>query len=84
LPAFLASPSCVVLPAFSPFAGGYNLACGLPGELLALFRGEALETFVVTGTRVARLGRLTRVLERIFAADVSSPKRFRRAKAAPR
>ena len=84
LPAFLASPSCVVLPAFSPFAGGYNLACGVPGELQALFRGEALETFVVTGTRVARLGRLTRVLERIFAADVSSPKRFRRAKAAPR
>jgi uncharacterized protein len=81
LPAFVVSPSCVILPAFSPFAGGYNLACGVPGELQALFRGEEMETFVVTGRRIAHLGRLTRVLERMFAADVSSPKRLRRAKA---
>jgi len=83
LPAFLASRPCIVLPAFSPFAGGYNLACGVPRELQALFQGEEPETLVVTGTRVAQLGRLPRLLERMFAADTSSPKRFRRAKAAP-
>jgi putative SbcD/Mre11-related phosphoesterase len=81
LPAFLVSRSCIVLPAFSPFAGGYNVACGLPGELSPLFRGEEIDAFVVTGRRVVALGPLRRVLEKMFSADTSSPKRFRRAKA---
>lgn len=80
LPVFLATPSCIVLPAFSPFAGGYHIACGLPEELAALFRGEEIEAFAVTGTRAARLGPLKRVLDRMFAADVSSPGRFRRSR----
>ncbi len=80
LPVFLVTASCIVLPAFSPFAGGYDVACGLPGEIAALFRGEEIEVFAVTATRTVRLGPLTRVLDSMFAADVSSPGRFRRGR----
>lgn len=80
LPVFLASASCVVLPAFSPFAGGYNVACGLPRELAALFRGEEIEAYAVTGKRTAGLGSLSRVLDCMFTRDESSPGRFRRGK----
>jgi hypothetical protein len=77
LPVFLASPSCIVLPAFSPFAGGYNVACGVPEELAVLFREEEIEAIAVTGTRAARLGSLYQVLERMFAADTGNASRFR-------
>lgn len=77
LPVFLASPSCIVLPAFSPFAGGYNIACGVPENLLTLFRGEQIEAIAVTGTKAAHLGPLNQVLERMFAADTGNASRFR-------
>ena len=82
LPIFLVTPSCIVLPAFSPFAGGYNIACGLPAEFAALFRGEEIEAVAVTGTNAAHLGSLTRALDRMFAADVGRPERFRRSRQA--
>ncbi len=78
LPVFLVTPCCIILPAFSPFAGGYDIAGGLPKELNTFFRGEEIEAFAVTGTRVAQLGPLTRLLERMFAVDVSRPRRFQR------
>jgi len=78
LPVFLASRSCIVLPAFSPFAGGYNVACGIPVELGVLFREEEIEAIAVTGTKAARLGPLHQVLDRMFAADTGHASRFRR------
>lgn len=78
LPVFLASPSCIVLPAFSPFAGGYNIACGIPEALATLFGDEEVEAIAVTGTKAAHLGPLNQVLERLFAADAGNASRFRR------
>lgn len=80
LPVFLVSRSCLVLPAFSPFARGYDIACGLPEELAACFRGEPVETYAATATRVARLGPLTSTVEKMWEADRSAPARFRRSR----
>ena len=77
LPVFLANRSCLVLPAFSPFARGYEIAGGLPGDLLACFREEPVEVFATTRTRVAHLGPLHRALERMWEADISAPEKFR-------
>ncbi len=77
LPVFLASRSCLVLPAFSPFARGYEITSGLPEDLLACFQAEPVEVFATTRTRVVRLGPLHSAVERMWEADVSAPERFR-------
>lgn len=79
---YLVSPSCVLLPAFSPFARGYDVIAGLPQELAACFGNEEIEAYAVSATRVARLGPLRRAIERNFEADVSAPERFRKRPAA--
>lgn len=58
LPVFLANQRCVVLPAFSPFARGYNVACGLPAEIRKCFGKEGIHVYAVSGKRVVRLGLL--------------------------
>lgn len=78
LPVFLVNRACMVLPAFSPFASGFDIACGLPQALSERFGGEPIEAFVATNTRVARLGPLQRAVERMFEADVHAPAQFRR------
>lgn len=77
LPVFLASKSCLVLPAFSPFARGFDIRGGLPEELRQCFRGETVEAFAATKTRVSRLGPLQRAIERLWQADTASPAQFR-------
>ncbi len=62
LPVFLVTAGCIVLPAFSPFAGGYNVASGVPEELLTCFGNGEIATYAVTGTRVAALGPLHRAI----------------------
>ncbi len=81
LPVFLANQNCLVLPAFSPFARGYEITGGLPEDLLGCFRGEQVEVYATTRTRVARLGPLQRAVERMWEADVSAPAQFRRRSA---
>lgn len=78
LPLFLVSPSCIMLPAFSPFAGGHDVSRGLPSPIAELFRGEPVHAVAVSGKRALRLGPLDRVLERLYEADISAPEQFRR------
>ena len=78
LPVFLVSTACLVLPAFSPFARGYDVACGLPPELLSCFRRNEIHTYAATGKRIVRLGSLRTAIETMSTADESSPARFRR------
>lgn len=78
LPVFLATPSCIVLPAFSPFARGYNIAGGLPEELMGQFGNEEIEAYAATPTRVVKLGSLRHTLERMYEADIGAPSNFRR------
>jgi len=82
LPLYLASPRCVLLPAFSPFARGYDVISGLPEDLAACFGKEQIEAYAVSSTRVVCLGPLRRAIERNFEADVSAPERFRKRRAA--
>ncbi len=78
IPLFLATPHCVVLPAFSPFARGFNVADGLPPDLAACFRASRIEAFAATGTRVAALGPLRQAIERMLESTPSTPGHFRR------
>ena len=78
LPVFLVNRSCVVLPAFSPFARGYDISCGIPEDLAQCFRDEPVDAYAATPTRVARLGPLRHAVERMWEADVSAPSQFRR------
>ncbi len=82
LPLYLVSSSCLVLPAFSPFARGYDVISGLPEDLAAYFGQAEIEAYAISSTRVVRLGPLRRAIERNFDADVSAPERFRRRRAA--
>lgn len=78
LPIFLTSKSCIVLPAFSPFAGGFDVLAGFPDELLrCLGNGEVL-AFATTGARVVPLGPLDQAIARMFASQRGSAERFRR------
>ncbi|MDQ2841277.1 MAG: metallophosphoesterase [Acidobacteriota bacterium] len=65
LPVFLANRACVVLPAFSPFARGYDILSGLPDDLAACFSNDPVEAHAATPTRVVRLGPLRRAVERM-------------------
>jgi hypothetical protein len=82
LPLFLATHSCVILPAFSPFARGYDVLGGIPDELAPFLAGSPVQAYAVTGKRVVALGPLTRAIEKMFEADVSAPERFRNTKSA--
>jgi putative SbcD/Mre11-related phosphoesterase len=82
LPLFLVTASCIVLPAFSPFARGYDVACGLPDELEAFFGKTEIQAYAATGRRVVALGPLYRAIEKMFQADVSAPERFRKTRSA--
>jgi hypothetical protein len=77
LPLFLVNAACIVLPAFSPFAGGYDLVCGIPEELLAFFGDAEIQAYAATPKRVVALGPLYRAIEKMFEANVSAPERFR-------
>lgn len=78
LPVFLVTKCCMVLPAFSPFAGGYDLLCGVPPEIAAFFEGEDVQTYATSKSRVVPLGSLRRAIERMLEADRGSAKQFRR------
>jgi uncharacterized protein len=58
LPVFLANSQCVILPAFSPFARGYNVAYGLPPAMRKFFGKEGIRLYATSGKRVVRLGLL--------------------------
>jgi uncharacterized protein len=78
VPVFLSSGRCLILPAFSPFARGFDISCGLPPELEYCFGGQTAEVFAATSRRVARLGPLRQTVQRMWQADVSAPAQFRR------
>ena len=78
LPVFLVSPSCIVMPAFSPFARGYDVTAGLLPEWQLCFQGSAIHAYVATPTRVINIGPLTDAIERLADVDASPPARFRR------
>lgn len=78
VPVFLGNRRCLVLPAFSPFARGYDIICGLPLEIARCFGAEAVEVFAATGKKVARLGPLRTALNTMAESDVSSAAQFRK------
>ena len=84
VPVFLATKQCVLLPAFSPFARGYNTACGLPSALLLHFGSDDIAVYAATATRVVRLGPLAYTLRQMFQANASAPAQFRRSHSAKR
>lgn len=55
LPVFLAGQGLIVLPAFSPFAAGWDLTRGIPGAI-AQTLPTRVEALAASGTRVVRLG----------------------------
>ena len=84
VPVFLVTEQCVLLPAFSPFARGYDIACGLPSEVLQHFGSDDIAAYAATATRVVRLGPLAHALRRMFQANVSAPAQFQRHRGANR
>jgi hypothetical protein len=75
---FVSSPQAIVLPAFSPFAQGYNLLEGLPTDFLRFMGEGPVCGHVASGNRVVSIGPLQSALQRMYQADVSAPKVFRR------
>jgi putative SbcD/Mre11-related phosphoesterase len=78
LPLFLLNEHCLVLPAFSPFARGYDVGSGLPAELRTCFRKAEIRAFAATQTRVVPLGPLRQAIERMLSSTPSTPGHFRR------
>ena len=78
LPVFLANRRCIVLPAFSPFARGYDIMCGFPLELTTCFAGEEIEVYAASGKKVARLGPFRSAVNTMSESDVSSAAQFRK------
>ena len=78
VPVFLSGERCILLPAFSPFARGYDVLCGLPAEWMNLLGPGEVQTFLASTSRVVPAGPLRAVIERIIAGDGSSPGSFRR------
>lgn len=58
LAVFLVYPRFWILPAFSPFAAGFDVGRGLPPEMGNLTRNQEAEALAITGERVAMLGKL--------------------------
>lgn len=80
VPLFLATNHCIVLPAFSPFARGFDVGGGLPLDLQACFRSDEILAFAATASRVAALGPLRQAIERMLASTPNTPGHFRRRK----
>jgi uncharacterized protein len=78
LPVFIGNKRCLVLPAFSPFARGYDIFSGFPPEIARCFGTDEVEVFAATGKKVARLGPLRTALNTMSESDVHSPAQFRR------
>jgi putative SbcD/Mre11-related phosphoesterase len=80
LPLFLlAIPHhCIVLPAFSPFARGFDVREGFPAELDRYFRASEIHAFAATAKRVIALGPLQRAIERMLDSTPATPGHFRR------
>jgi uncharacterized protein len=76
LPAFLVTRRCIVLPAFSPFARGYDIISGLPREIQDCFHGELANVYVATGKRIAHLGSLAEASKRLRDSNVGAPRTF--------
>jgi uncharacterized protein len=60
IPVFLSSEKGLVLPAFSPFAAGYDVKKPLPREIRETL-GSGIEVFAATGKRIVALGELKRL-----------------------
>lgn len=58
MPVFLVGQRTFVLPAFSPFAAGLDVAKGLSPELRELFGRQPVNGVVVTGRRAVAIGRV--------------------------
>ena len=78
LPVFLVTPRCIVLPAFSPFARGYDVAAGVPPALELCFQRAPIHAYIATPTRVTPLGLLENAISRLAESDAAPPGRFRR------
>ena len=78
LPVFLVGRQCIVLPAFSPFARGYDVASGLPAEICNYLQKSEIQTYAATGKRVVRLGSLAAAMTAIAENDTSPAAQFRR------
>lgn len=59
LPAFLVTDHFCMMPAFSPFAAGFDVGRGLPSELESVAGDGESKAIAVTGKRAMFLGRLT-------------------------
>ena len=79
LPVFLVNEHGILLPAFSPFAGGYDVAAGLPKLLESCFRQTPIHAYATTGKRISHLGPLKATLTHLARSADISPGRFRRA-----
>lgn len=77
LPIFVSSPHCILLPAFSPFAGGFDISAGVPPELRCFFRSKELKAVIASGTRAVPLGSLQRALDKIASSDVRVAAKYR-------
>lgn len=58
---FLVTERVTVMPAFSPFSGGFDVGQGLPDELRAVMGRDAVEGIAVTGRTVMRVGPISRL-----------------------
>lgn len=52
LPAFVIGSRAIVMPAYSPFAAGFDLRQALPGEWRRLFGTEPVSLAAITGTQI--------------------------------
>jgi metallophosphoesterase superfamily enzyme len=80
VPVFLVGSRCIVLPAFSPFARGYDIRDGLPEELQERFGSAPVNVFASTGKRVVSIGPLTTALRAMAETDTTSAAQFRRGR----
>jgi putative SbcD/Mre11-related phosphoesterase len=58
IPVFLITPRAIVLPAFSPFAAGFDVGHTIPRETRALLGKHPVELVAASGQRVVQLGSL--------------------------
>lgn len=70
IPVFLTGTKASVLPAFSPFAAGFNVNAGMPQETRRLL-GEDITAFAATGRRIVKLGSLTAIRKTTARRPVS-------------
>lgn len=65
IPVFLSSPRAIVLPAFSPFAAGFDVKKRVPKEVRDVLGPGELDVVAATGKRVVRLGPLSGIRSRV-------------------